>query len=56
MKCAVEATKQLEVKGKQRTQELQLLGLTSDQYAAQSDTFVEDPETWPAVDFLDICN
>ena len=48
-----EACKQLDAVGKQRyTEKLQLLRLTGD---PPRDAFVADPETWPAVDFPDIC-
>ena len=51
-----EAYKQLDTVGKQHyTEKLKLLGLTGDPYVAPRDAFVVDPETWPAVDFPDIC-
>ena len=48
--------KQLDAAGKQRYRDkLHLLGLKSDPHLAPIDAFVQDPETWPAVDFPDIC-
>ena len=45
--------KQLDAAGMQRYREkLHLLGLTSDPHVAPIDAFVQDPETWPAVDFM----